>query len=67
MLKLLPYVKKLGPQLSYQQKTKEKNREDDDIREYEVLLRLRSFAVDQNFCYYMNNQCYKQYTLKKTE
>ena len=36
------------------------------IREDEVLLRLKSLAIDQHFCYHMDNQCYKKYTLKKT-
>ena len=36
------------------------------IREDEVLWRLTSLAIDQHFCYHMDNQCYKKYCLKKT-
>ena len=37
------------------------------IREDEVLLRLKSLlAIDQHFCYHIDNQSYKKYTLKKT-
>ena len=36
------------------------------ICEDEVFLRLKSLATDQHFCYHMDNQCYKKYTLKKT-
>ena len=36
------------------------------IREDKVLWRLRSLAIDQHFCYHMDNQCYKKYCLKKT-
>ena len=35
------------------------------IREDEVLLRLKLLAIDQHFCYHMDNQCYKKYTLEK--
>ena len=36
------------------------------IREDEVLWRRTSLAIDQHFCYHMDNQCYKKYCLKKT-
>ena len=36
------------------------------IGEDEFSLRFMSLAVDLHFCYHMDNQCYKQYTLKKT-
>ena len=36
------------------------------IREDELLWRLTSLAIDQHFCYHMDNQCYKKYCLKKT-
>ena len=29
--------------------------------EDEALLRLKSLAIDQHFCYHMDNQCYKKY------
>ena len=32
----------------------------------QVLLRLKSLAIDQHFCYHIDNQCYKKDTLKKT-
>ena len=35
-------------------------------RQDEVLLRLKSLAIDQHFCYHMDNQCWKKDTLKKT-
>ena len=31
-----------------------------------LLLRLKSLAIVQHFCYHMDNHCYKKYTLKKT-
>ena len=31
------------------------------IREDEVFLRLKSLAIDQQFCYHMDNQCYKNF------
>ena len=36
------------------------------IRGDEVLLRLKSLAIDQHFCYHIDNQCYEKYALKKT-
>ena len=36
------------------------------IRKDEVLLRLKALAIDQHFCYHMDNQYYKTYTFKKT-
>ena len=65
ILKLVTYVKILEAQLPYQQI--ETNQEAAAIREDDVLLRLRSLAVDQHFCYHMGNQCYKQDTLNKTD
>lgn len=36
------------------------------IRKDEVYQRLNKDSIDQNFCYHMDNNCYKKYTLKKS-